>query len=335
MIDHRVMRTPLASSSFFAFAPLVLLQYACGSAAPRVSAPVDAAVATQPLRPSDAALPPEPVASSIIAVPLACGRASAALPATFTITLEQTRVCVDPGYPEDVRGQGFAGGRSVHVLQRGTCKLKVSASERTPKPAQSADAPISPSADDASDVVSVTPEGSQLLVQVTASAACANERAEAVASIAQSVRVLPLRDSVVSVQATISSVGHTLGLDVPAGVYVVSVGGMADQYETAYQLRGAKGAWATLYTSWRGKPSASAGQQTSTLLGQHPRWRTPFTDYATDTEGCRVTTGSAPDKQLKLELVMCGSRDGFTELEELLRSARIAPSEAGSNDAPK
>jgi hypothetical protein len=168
-----------------------------------------------------------------------------------------------------------------------------------------------------------TPEGSLFRIEITAlSADCPNERAQVIRSLEASLRVAALQEVGSHVHAAISSAGHGFELELPPGFYVVSAGGMSDQYETAYQIRGPEGAWVTLYTSWR-NPSSAAGPLVPNLLGQRVRWRSGVVDLGTEVEGCRSTLALGPDKRLKVELIMCGPEQGYAELEQLLRSVRL------------
>lgn len=260
-----------------------------------------------------------------VPVALACGRSNAALPGDAVIAPERTRPCVDSGYPEDVQAVGVAGGQSEHVLRLGTCDLKLSAGERMPALSASEPARATLRSDGEPQVERSTPEGSTFYVRVTPLAAdCPDERARVVQSLEQSLRVSPLRAPGAHARATLSTAGHGFEMDVPPGFYVASAGGMADQYETAYQLRGPKGAWATLYTSWRNF-SATPGPFVPVLLAPRVRWRAPTVDFATDVEDCRGTVAKGPDKRLKVELTMCGAEEGFPDLEQVLQSVRLTP----------
>jgi hypothetical protein len=285
---------------------------------------------------SDARQPPDDDAAGLMAardvqpapvpVAFACGRATARLPADSEPIAAQTRPCVDPGYGEDIEASAVAGAQSFHALRYGSCEVKLVATERVPAPGTSEERPTSGPTASGGRVELVTPEGSLFEVQVSPVTADCGQASEEVATLlAQSLQVVPLRQAGSHVRATLSTAGHGFELEVPPGFYVVASGGMADQYETSYQLRGPNGAWVTLYTSWRRAPSSPAGPFISSLIGPRARWRSSLTDLGTDTEGCRGTLGAGPDKRLKIELMMCGPGDGYAELQRLLATVRLTP----------
>jgi hypothetical protein len=270
-----------------------------------------------------------------IPISLACARASASLPGdSVVLDTAQTRACVDPGYGEDLAASAVAGAQSFHVIRHDACELKLAAGERMPAPREHGELRALSIASEGR-VELATPEGSLFEVRVTpVTMNCSHAVEEISAALARSLRVAPLRAAGSHVRATLSSAGHGFELDVPAGFYVVASGGMADQYETSYQLRGPDGAWVTLYTSWRRDPASNGGPFVSTLLGPRTRWRAKTTDLGTNAEGCRGTLGAGPDKRVKVEIIMCGPRAGQVELTRLLATIRLTPPAASATDAP-
>jgi hypothetical protein len=282
---------------------------------PGTAEPAEVEVGAFPMRPSDGR------------IAFACARATARLPTGFTFGDGSNR-CLDRGYPqEEIDAEGISGGTSHHTILVSGCSLKISSREdpgggRTP-----------PRSD--SRVYRVTPEGTSLLINVSVGLfvrrggtpypqrdpTCARFVEPLVRGIDESLVVRPLRDVVTQTHADITSAGHGITLEIPAGYWLFSVGGTADEHETAYQLRGPTDTTVTLFTSWDRVAGQPVRDFEPRVVAEGRRAESgPMMDG-----DCRRIGAAGPEPRIVTTIEFCGPRENDAELLSLLRAMRFTP----------
>ena len=308
------------------------------SAASREAAAPGHAAASEDTTPSEEspapetatpALPPADPSLPEVSLTLACGRLTARIPGGWSVTAD-TQPCIDPGYPFDLDAVGVAGGTSTHVVERAGCQLEIDAREDA-RAASIVGARAEAPRPDAIP----TPEGTSIAIGVrpypaSPPAGCEEEAERIEEAVRQSASVTPLRDAVTATRADISTSGHAIELEVPAGYWLVSNGGAADEYETGYVLRGPGRARAELFTSWldAGEDFDRARFVPHVLTSRTRLRATEYDPLADDDESegeCRTGASPGPEPRLSVELYVCGTRAEQAALERILRAARFTP----------
>lgn len=323
---------------------VALTLIACGrpSPTPTTIPPEERDVASSPsTTDDDADVPDEPdetnddEASPPTPLSLACGRATAELHGDFAVLLDEAQLCINPGYPMDIEADGIGGGESSHPVRRDDCELSLRAWE--PAPRSGAVAPLTSS--DRRRIRRVpTPEGTAVELSVSVEragdrAACEASAASLLQAVSDSVRVRPLRDETTTARADISSGGHGITVELPPGFWLVSVGGAADQWETAYDLRGPGEAFVSIYTAWSMDQGVGRTFE-ARVLPPRPRWgRAPDPWDSWDDDGdpesaerqCQTTRALGPEPRVETTIYVCGPAAEREPLLRVLRAMRFTP----------
>lgn len=255
-------------------------------------------------------------------ITLACGRATARLPAGFTFG-EWVEPCRDESYLQEMDAGGIGGGTSVHTIVGHGCELSIGASDRIPRAA----APPPVPGVHGDELLHLTPEGTAFELDADSEdPACTRFPEPLVRVLSETLRVRPLRSARTETRAQISSAGHGIALDVPVGFWVYCVGGAADEFETSWALHGPEGTRATLYTSWDPESDSSAP-----MRGFEPRVISDagrlspggYDPYGDGEEECRTIGTLGPEPRIVTSLLFCGPTDGDAALLDILRAARF------------
>lgn len=256
-----------------------------------------------------------------LSITLACGRATSRLPDGWTIDVDESQPCHDRNGTQAYFGEHVGGGRSDTTVVHGDCRLELVAVDREPTDYPLEDYPGVIAAP-ASFVVS-TPESTtfEVLARLPfgrSDAACAAMREPLLLVVDAGLTIAPLRDVATRTRAQISSDGHGIELDLPAGYWLFSRGGESDVYETSYALRGPGATYAALQTWWRdaSRPARLVGR----VLPARPRFRRGV-DPRSNRDDCRFTDAAGPDPRLVTRIVLCGPEEGDAALLQLLSTA--------------
>lgn len=287
---------------------LLVSLIACGGGQPEPSTPaapeptseatpVDQPSEVEQPEPEPEPEPPAPEPDVELSLSLACGRATA-LVHGWTLDPDGTQPCINPGYPMDIEAVGIAGGESVHELTRGTCRVTVLAGEVE---------------GDAEREAPRTPEGTAMSLSVQGDH-CGREAAELERELQALLSMPPLTEGA-EVRFDISSSAHGITGTLPAGYWVTSLGGMADLWETAYQIRGPGDASASIYTRWyfdeMDGPQSADDSFRAALLPPRPRWGNAPEPWHYETNEEELVCRRAeitPESRLRVSLYLCGSR---------------------------
>ena len=314
-------------------AATLVLSLACGGSQPQEPAsdpPATEPEETAPATPAepDAVERPEPEPEGPAReLSLACGRATGQL-SGWELVPAGTNQCINPGYPMDIDATGIAGGYSEHELTRGACRLVVVAGEQVLDDERErwADAPR-------------TPEGTALAVTVRGEH-CDEEAATVERELVESLTVRPLMGGR-EVRFDISSAGHGIAGELPEGYWVASLGGIADQWETAYELRGPGEATASIYTRWyfeeEDGPQRGGSGFRAALLPRRPRWTTapePWHEWRDEELACQRAE-IAPEARLRVGLYLCGSRRERRALLDALGQLHFTAAATAEDEAPQ
>lgn len=322
----------------------VVLLMGCGPSTPPPAAPrsvVAEPTAAEPAPPAET--PPEvspPAPAPVVDVApeegpgtpfaIACGRARTEAPSGWTV---EGGDCVSEGggltQPLET-AENLSYGVSRHRLVAADCALSLETRERP-------DVDGAGARDEGGAFVSVaTPDDSTIFLRVGArrpSERCLARVEPVLSFLRDHLEVPPLEPR--TARAALAF-GHVLRVELPAGFTLSSTGGLTDQWQVSYALRGPGEAFVSIY-SWytRAEGPFDPRRFRARVLPRRPRWvesPDPWQDFIADLDSeadgppplpCRSVRAVGPEPRAAVAIHVCGPEEEHAPLIAILREMRF------------